>query len=260
MTTLKMPVRWWGGAEYYSDEPGQDGHAYADLELELERTVFMVVDSDCGAGNRYVEEGIAPALQAARGAGMRVVFIHNDFSLCDEPGSIKREIHGTRWGNREAATRPPPARTPLVPNYSSSIAPLVHEPDFPKREWSGFHETHVDYHLSGGLKLTHEIMNNFYKQAQAQGLTPILTIFPHCRDLEYFIKHKKYPYENLINLFLQTGIKYIDFGPEIISRSKNNVEKFYDTCSGHFNKEGETLVAEVIYKYILENNLLKKVL
>ena len=147
MTTLKMPVRWWGGAGYYSDEPGQDGHAYADLELELERTVFMVVDSDCGAGNRYVEEGIAPALQAARGAGMRVVFIHNDFSLCDEPGSIKREIHGTRWGNQEAATRPPPARTPLVPKYSPSIAPLVHEPDFPKREWSGFHETHVDYHL-----------------------------------------------------------------------------------------------------------------
>jgi nicotinamidase-related amidase len=76
-----------------------------------------------------------------------VLYIHNDFSLADEPGSIKRELHGTRWGNAEAAHRPPPPRTPLKPQYSPAIQPLPHEPDFPKREWSGFHETHVDYHL-----------------------------------------------------------------------------------------------------------------
>ena len=79
--------------------------------------------------------------------GTVVFFIHNDFSLVDEPGSIKREIHGTRWGSEDAAVRPPPSREPVKPNYSPSIQPLEHEPDFPKREWSGFHETHVDYHL-----------------------------------------------------------------------------------------------------------------
>lgn len=26
---------------------------------------------------------------------------------------------------------------------------MPHEPDFPKREWSGFHEPHTDYHLGG---------------------------------------------------------------------------------------------------------------
>ena len=26
---------------------------------------------------------------------------------------------------------------------------LLHEPDFSKREWSGFHRTQVDYHLRG---------------------------------------------------------------------------------------------------------------
>ncbi|MCH2327126.1 MAG: isochorismatase family protein, partial [Rhodospirillales bacterium] len=91
--------------------------------------------------------GIVPALAAARGLGMRVVFIHNDFSLVDEPGSIKREIHGTRWENAEAASRPPPRRDAVKPLYSPSIQPLPDEPDFPKREWSGFHETQVDYHL-----------------------------------------------------------------------------------------------------------------
>jgi len=137
MTILRLPVRW------YSNET-----RYSELELEVQRTAFMIVDSDCGSGNEYVEKGIAPALAAAREIGMKVIFIHNDFSLVDEPGSIKREIHGTRWGNPEAATRPPPSkRTPLIPNYSPSIQPLPHEPDFPKREWSGFHETNVDYHL-----------------------------------------------------------------------------------------------------------------
>ena len=148
MSDLSLPVRWYGGAgRYRGGTQDEDGHCYDALRLEAARTAFLVVDSDCGEGNPYVEEGIAPALKAARQAGLRVVFVHNDFSLSDEPGSIKRELHGTRWGNAEAADRPPPARKPVQPIYSPSIAPLEHEPDFPKREWSGFHETHLDYHL-----------------------------------------------------------------------------------------------------------------
>ena len=134
MATIQLPVRWYSG--YGPDNP--DGNRFDDLDLPLETTAFMIVDSDCGAGNPCVEEGIAPALKAARAVGMHVFFIHNDFSLCDEPGSIKREIHGTRWGNKDAADRPAPERRPLQPNYSPSIQPLAHEPDFPKRSGRGF--------------------------------------------------------------------------------------------------------------------------
>ena len=146
MTALALPVRWYRGAGYYRGQAQGDGNVHGALDLELERTAFMIVDSDCGS-NEQVEEGIAPALAAAREAGLHVIYIHNDFSLCDEPGSIKREIHGTRWGDQEAARRGAPPRAPVKPEYSPSIRPLPHEPDFPKREWSGFHETHVDYHL-----------------------------------------------------------------------------------------------------------------
>ena len=146
MTALALPVRWYRGAGYYRGQAQGDGNVHGTLDLELERTAFMIVDSDCGS-NEQVEEGIAPALAAAREAGLHVIYIHNDFSLCDEPGSIKREIHGTRWGDAEAAGRGAPPRAPVQPEYSPSIRPLPHEPDFPKREWSGFHETHVDYHL-----------------------------------------------------------------------------------------------------------------
>ena len=110
MATIQLPVRWYSG--YGPDNP--DGNRFDDLDLPLETTAFMIVDSDCGKGNPCVEEGIAPALKSARAVGMHVFFIHNDFSLCDEPGSIKREIHGTRWGNKDAADRPAPERRPLL--------------------------------------------------------------------------------------------------------------------------------------------------
>ena len=133
MPNLKLPVRWYG------DKPQR-----GDLELELKRTAFMVVDSDGGKEDVYVTEGIAPALEAARNVGMKVIFIHNDFSLVDEPGSIKREMHFERWGRPKSTSR---ARSPKKPVYAPCIQPLPDEPDFPKNEYSGFHDTHVDYHL-----------------------------------------------------------------------------------------------------------------
>ena len=136
MSILKLPVRWYSNTTEYNT-----------LEIEVGQTAFMIVDSDCGSSNTYVEKGIAPALATARKVKMHVIFIHNDFSLVDEPGSIKREIHGTRWGTSKAKDHPSPSRRPHQPNYPPSIQPLPHEPDFPKREWSGFHQTHVDYHL-----------------------------------------------------------------------------------------------------------------
>ena len=113
-------------------------------------------------------------------------------------------------------------------------------------------------HASGALKLTFEIMNDFYRRVSSQGDIPILTILPHCRDLEYFLKSKKYPYENLANLFVQAGIKYIDFGTEIINKQGNNFKKLYDNCSGHFNEEGEKIIADIFYEYIHKNDLLRK--
>ena len=133
---LNIPVRWYS-----------DGQRCGTQSIELKRTAFVIVDADGGASGKCVEEGIAPALAAARSVGMRVLFIHNDYSLTDEPGSIKREIHGTRWANAEEGTRPSPSRDPVVTRYSPSIRPLAGEPDFPKRGWSGFQDTHVDYHL-----------------------------------------------------------------------------------------------------------------
>jgi len=112
-------------------------------------------------------------------------------------------------------------------------------------------------HKSQGLKITYEIMNSFYAEAKSQRLKPVLAIFPTCRDLEYFKKYNKYPYENLIELLKENKLRYIDFGPIIINRRSNDFEKLYDRCGGHFNILGETLISEVFHSYIVDNNLIK---
>jgi hypothetical protein len=50
---LSVPVRWYSGPGYYEGRMSEDGHRFTNLELELERTAFLVVDSDCGEGNPY---------------------------------------------------------------------------------------------------------------------------------------------------------------------------------------------------------------
>ena len=117
--TLKMPVRWFGPAGNYNGQQyGEEGHRYATLELKLERTAFMVVDSDCGSGNPHVEEGIAPALAAARKAGMHVFYIHNDFSLVDEAGQHQaraaRNALGHSRGRGAAGPGPDPRKARLL--------------------------------------------------------------------------------------------------------------------------------------------------
>ncbi len=113
-------------------------------------------------------------------------------------------------------------------------------------------------HKSQALQITYKIMHSFYLEAKRLGLKPVLTVFPTCRDLEYFQKYNKYPYENLIALLQQENLRYIDFGPIIMEHSKNNFKKLYDRCGGHFNVKGETLVSNVIKEFIVEKNLLEK--
>ena len=119
--------------------------------------------------------------------------------------------------------------------------------------YSNFYE--ID-HLSNGLNLTFKIMSNFYENSKKQELVPIITIFPTCKDLQYFSKYKKLPYDNLIRLFENENYLFIDFGSIFLEKSKKNHDRFYEECSGHYNEDGEVLVAETILKYLKSNNLL----
>lgn len=119
-----------------------------------------------------------------------------------------------------------------------------------------YSEFYNENHSSNGLNLTFEIMSDFYKSSKSKGLIPIVTVFPTCKDLKFFEKNNKFPYENLINMFKRENYKFIDFGGKFVNKSNGNFNKYFQTCSGHYNEKGEALVAQIIFEYLKDNKLL----
>jgi nicotinamidase-related amidase len=155
---------------YYRYYPWHDplGEAEEELELDLDRTVFLLVDV-YGARHdpewippsevpefykappddqvsRIIREKIAPARAAAKRAGLRRVYLTNYLS----PGLSE----GNEWRNMSMRTcgvdvleewKPP---TPIL-EHAPFIAPEPDEPLVPKQLYSGFFETHLDSVLRG---------------------------------------------------------------------------------------------------------------
>lgn len=119
-----------------------------------------------------------------------------------------------------------------------------------------YSEFYNENHSSNGLNLTFEIMSDFYKSSKSKGLIPIVTVFPTCKDLKFFEKNNKFPYENLINMFKRENYKFIDFGGKFVNKSNGNFNKYFQECSGHYNEKGEALVAQIIFEYLKDNKLL----
>jgi nicotinamidase-related amidase len=100
------------------------------------------VDVDGTFYDAYTQKTIVPALQAARALNMHIVYVHNDYHLIDDEGNIAAEI----WGKTKKITTGG-WRGFTGPKYVDNVRPLDNEPNFPKRAWSGFHDTFLDQHL-----------------------------------------------------------------------------------------------------------------
>ena len=143
MNTLDIPVR------YYKDFPGGYDHAYEMLSLPLAECAMLLVDVDGKAANPTTENLIAPALTAARQAGLRVAYVHNDLRLVADPGNVVGEFWGkTKYADGANALNYWRELGPdYAPEYLDCVRPGPEEPNFPKWIWSGFHDTFLDQHL-----------------------------------------------------------------------------------------------------------------
>jgi len=112
-------------------------------------------------------------------------------------------------------------------------------------------------HKSNALEITFQIMSEFNNLAIARNQIPIITIIPHCKDIDYFVKNKKVPYQNLIDKIKLKKLLYLDFLPKIYSRDKNYKKFYFNNCKGqHFNEEGNELIANIFYKFLKKNKIL----
>lgn len=129
-----------------------DGKAITTSRVPLEagRCAFVLVDIEgrqSAGRTQVVNEQIAPALQAARHAGLHVVYFYNAPPVWGGGGDITREL-----AERRSVPVPPEAPTespwPLqLPEYPANVAPLPHEPRFQKSGKDGFASTEADYYL-----------------------------------------------------------------------------------------------------------------
>jgi nicotinamidase-related amidase len=141
MAQIHIPVR------YYQDYPGGYDYGYETLPLKFEECAFLLVDVDGRAPNPITENFIAPALQAARQAGLRVVYVHNDLRLVADPGNIVGEIWGKTKSGKGNGIESWAKMRDFKPQYLDCVAPREGERNFPKWIWSGFHDTFLDQHL-----------------------------------------------------------------------------------------------------------------
>ncbi|MBB5362456.1 isochorismatase family protein [Deinococcus humi] len=138
--SVELPVRWWGD---------EDVHVHGSLPLNPAATALALVDCDGGLepsryDHRVKLQAIAPALQAARAAGIRVLYFHNAPGGEGGPLNVHRDLHGLRHGRERLG---PPGWKPVRPVYLEELRPQDDEPEFQKAHQDGFRDTAADPYL-----------------------------------------------------------------------------------------------------------------
>jgi hypothetical protein len=121
-------------------------------------------------------------------------------------------------------------------------------------EWMDFLETG---HALHGLEITAGITSKFVKIAANRGKTPLVLVLPHPLDFKYFQKSGHWPYQSLLNEYARTAIPFFDFGPFLLSAAHargKNIEEFFGP-TGHYNDDGNALVASFVYDRLQERAL-----
>jgi hypothetical protein len=111
-------------------------------------------------------------------------------------------------------------------------------------------------HPSNALAVTFNIMKQFHKDADNSHKRLIVLMIPTVLDLEYYNQYKRWPYENLTNMLLADEIEFIDAGPGVIEylRGRKPRELFFQRY--HFNKEGEAVLAQIVYAFFKDKEIL----
>jgi hypothetical protein len=115
-------------------------------------------------------------------------------------------------------------------------------------------------HPSNGLQVTANILLTFNETAKKRGQAPIVTVIPTGGDLEYFVEHKLWPYQNLIDLLHEHNVDVLNFGPGLMALiGDDDPCSLFNDCSSHFNATGYRYLAEIAYEELAKRNLLSLV-
>ena len=111
-------------------------------------------------------------------------------------------------------------------------------------------------HPSRALATTVAILREFYHETIRRGKIPIVTIIPTGDDLLFFLEHRRWPYDSLIEALSQDGISVFNFGTGILKNINHRDPcSLFKHCSAHYNEEGYRILAMVAYEWLVSLKL-----
>ena len=101
---------------------------------------------------------------------------------------------------------------------------------------------------TNALKVTRNILINFVNEARRKKKNPVVAIMPTSFNLQYFQKHRVWPYRPLLDALQSAQMPFINIGEGILrTMPTRNPCDLFNNCGGHFNKTGYALVAKVVH-------------
>lgn len=114
-------------------------------------------------------------------------------------------------------------------------------------DWIDFYRPN---HSSGALALTAAIAAEFDRLAQSRGMATLVVLFPSGSGHELFRRQGRSPLQPLTDILRARGIPVIDFSEAFARHVGDKPICPYLTqpgpCIGHFNPDGNRLVAELL--------------
>lgn len=223
---------------------------FGQLSENIQRNVnqlrnFLVPNYQCQTKPRFVlnETGqldLVPAPQLSKKNYNEFIknperFLANDYFAPGGPSGAQKLEFPYNWSILKAHKF---FYNRYVKGYKSYLQ--FYEPDHPSR----------------AFPLTMAIIKQFFQEVKNRGKHPILLIFPTSEDFDYYYQNHKFVYQPLILRLEKEHIEFIDLGSGILKRlgGKNYKEIFSGEKFFHFNKEGNRLVAQIIYDYFTAKN------
>jgi len=120
--------------------------------------------------------------------------------------------------------------------------------------WADFYRND---HPSRALEITTLIIKSFYRDAHLTGRYPVVVIFPWTFDLTDYQKNKTWVYQPLLDNLRASGIDALNIGDGILNYlgQRNPCDLFTSCHGGHFNQEGNAIVAKLIAEYLTRKNV-----
>ncbi|MCB0329676.1 MAG: hypothetical protein KDD70_08430 [Bdellovibrionales bacterium] len=125
--------------------------------------------------------------------------------------------------------------------------------------WDAFYDKD---HPSGALPLTAEIMKAFVRLAKSRGKYGLITMIPNSHDIHRFQETGSWGFQPLVDELERDAVEVYNIGPQVIAYlgGRDICEISEPECYGHYNDEGYAEVANIVFRYLLHNPVLKEAL